>query len=139
MADKKTLITIAGIVWCIAGFNVIRLGILAYGKIELNLLYPALSVAVFAAFGFMFFNMSKKHIKRIMGAEEQYRPFWTFFDLKSYLIMIFMMSGGIWLRASHLVPDSFIAFFYTGLGSALTLAGLFFLKSRTSLYKLKTE
>lgn len=46
--------------------------------------------------------------------------------LKSYLIMAFMMGGGIWLRPSGLVPDTFIAVFYTGLGCALALAGVLF-------------
>lgn len=38
--------------------------------------------------------------------------------------MAFMMGGGIWLRSSGLVPNPFIAVFYTGLG--LALAGVMF-------------
>ena len=38
--------------------------------------------------------------------------------------MAVMMGGGIWLRSSGLVPDVFIAVFYTGLGCALALAGV---------------
>ena len=74
----------------------------------------------------MFFKMSIKHTKRIKGYEEEFRPVWHFFDLKSYIIMAVMMGGGIWLRASGLVPDVFIAVFYTGLGCALALAGVLF-------------
>lgn len=40
--------------------------------------------------------------------------------------MAVMMGGGIWLRSSGLVPDIFIAVFYTGLGCALTMAGILF-------------
>ena len=40
--------------------------------------------------------------------------------------MAFMMGGGIWIRSSGLVPDVFIAVFYTGLGCALALAGILF-------------
>ena len=40
--------------------------------------------------------------------------------------MAVMMGGGIWLRSSGLAPDSFIAVLYTGLGCALSLAGLSF-------------
>ena len=36
------------------------------------------------------------------------------------------MGGGIWLRSSGIVPDVFIAVFYTGLGLALALAGVLF-------------
>ena len=37
-----------------------------------------------------------------------------------------MMGGGIWLRYSGLVPNVFIAVFYTGLGLALALDGVIF-------------
>lgn len=40
--------------------------------------------------------------------------------------MAVMMGGGIWLRSSGLVPEVFIAVFYTGLGLALALAGVIF-------------
>ena len=40
--------------------------------------------------------------------------------------MAIMMSGGIWLRSSGLVPDVFVAVFYTGLGCALASAGVLF-------------
>ena len=63
---------------------------------------------------------------RISGYAQETKPVWHFFDLKSYCIMIFMMGGGIWLRASGLVPATFIAVFYTGLGCALALAGVLF-------------
>ena len=40
--------------------------------------------------------------------------------------MAFMMTFGIVLRATNIAPERFIAVFYTGLGSALALAGLLF-------------
>ena len=40
--------------------------------------------------------------------------------------MAVMMTGGIWLRSSGVAPDRFIAFFYTGLGASLLLAGPLF-------------
>ena len=124
---KRTLLAVAGCVWLIAGINVARLGILSYGKLpQVRVLYMLLSLAVFCAFGLMFFKMSIKHTKRIKGYEEEFRPVWHFFDLKAYIIMAVMMGGGIWLRASGLVPDVFIAVFYTGLGCALALAGVLF-------------
>ena len=77
-------------------------------------------------FGFMFYRMSVRHTKRIRSYPQETRPVWNFFDLKSYLIMAFMMSGGIWLRNSGLAPEVFIAVFYTGLGCALGSAGILF-------------
>lgn len=124
---KRTLLAIAGAVWLIAGFNVARMGILAYLQLSaVHWLSCLLSACVFLAFGTMFLKMSCRHTRRIQGYPQKTKPFWHFFDLKSYLIMAFMMSGGIWLRMSGLVPTAFIAVFYTGLGCALALAGITF-------------
>ncbi len=126
--EKKTLLGIAGVVWLMAGFNVCRLGILDYLHTKgLSLLTGSLSLLVFCLFGFMFYKLSVKHTKRILEYAEERQPFWYFFDLKSYLIMAVMMSGGIWLRSSGLAPAIFVAVFYTGLGLALALAGILFL------------
>ena len=67
-----------------------------------------------------------KHTERIRGYEEEYHFFMKFFDIKSFIIMAFMMSGGIGLRAGGVAPERFIAVFYTGLGAALLLAGILF-------------
>lgn len=123
---KRTLLLIAGIVWLIAGFNVARLGILSFGLVEKIWYLYALTILIFMIFGRMFFSMSEKHTKRILAYEDK-RPFWNFFDLKSYLIMVFMMTMGIGLRKANILPEFFIAFFYTGLGLALALAGIIFI------------
>lgn len=124
---KHTLLAVAGCVWLIAEFNVARLGVLSYGKMQtISGIHILLSALVLCVFGFMFLKMSMKHTKRIRGYQEKWKLVWHFFDLKSYCIMAVMMGGGIWLRSSGLVPDEFIAVFYTGLGCALALAGAIF-------------
>ena len=125
---RKTLLLIAGIVWIIAGFNVARLGVLSYLNIERKWYLYFISILVFILFGLMFFKMSQKHTRRILEYEE-YRPFWNFFDLKAYLSMTCMMSGGIGFRAAGIFPEMFIAFFYSGLGFALALAGVIFTRN----------
>lgn len=125
---KRTLLLIAGIVWFLAGFNVARLGVLSYQVIERRWYWFLLSAVIFGLFGRMFYKMSKKHTKRILGYEDR-RPFWNFFDGKGYLIMAVMMGGGIGLRSAGVFPDAFVAFFYTGLGCALALAGVLFGKN----------
>ncbi|SDB15871.1 hypothetical protein SAMN02910293_00800 [Streptococcus henryi] len=127
LVKKKNLLALAGTVWLIAGFNVTRMGLVAYSSLkQVTLVSLLLSILVFLAFGSMFYKMTFKHARRISDYKEARRPFWQFFDLKSYLIMIVMMTGGILFRRSGLVPSSFIAFFYTGLGLALALARLLF-------------
>lgn len=125
---KRTLLLIAGIVWMIAGVNVARLGVISYFNIERKWYLYLMTLFVFLLFGSMFFKMSQKHTKRILGYEE-YRPFWHFFDLKAYLIMACMMSGGIGFRAAGVFSEMFIAFFYSGLGLALASAGVIFTRN----------
>lgn len=112
----------------IAGFNVARLGVLSYRVIESKWYLYILTAVVFCVFGMMLIKMSQKHTKRIIGYEE-IRPFWHFFDLKAYMIMTCMMGGGIGFRAMGIFPDIFIAFFYSGLGCVLALAGITFLRN----------
>lgn len=124
---KRSLLLLPGVVWLIAGINVSRMGLRAYGIMGgLSWRHIGLSLLVFAAFGTMFYKMSIKHYRRIRSYQQATLPFWHFFDRKSYLIMAFMMGGGIGLRLSGLVPPSFIAVFYTGVGFGLALAGPFF-------------
>ena len=75
----------------------------------------------------MFFKMSQKHTKRILGYED-YRPFWHFFDWKAYLIMTCMMSGGIGFRAAGIFSRYIYRIF-------LFRSGLSFGTGRSYFYK----
>lgn len=125
---SERLLLIAAAVWVIAGLNIVRLGVLACVAGTTAPLLLALGIpAVFLAFHIMFSKLVGKHADRIRSYGQQRMHVLRFFDVKGYLIMAIMMGGGIGLRAAGLVPDWFVAFFYTGLGAALTLAGIGFL------------
>ena len=123
---RNTLLLIACFVWCAAGFIILRIGVLAYPD-YLGIMNFALSLVVFVVFQlFIFGKLVKKHSTRITGYEEERHFFLKFFDVKSFAIMAFMMTGGVALRSSGVAPERFIAVFYTGLGASLLLAGIFF-------------
>lgn len=123
---KLTLLLIACVVWMAAGFNIFRIGLIEYPP-YVSILNLCLSVIVFTLFQcFIFGKLVKKHTKRILNYKEDYQFFLKFFDLKSFAIMAFMMTGGICLRISGLCPVRFIAVFYSGLGLSLLLAGILF-------------
>ena len=124
---RNTLLLIAALVWSAAGFNILRIGLLAYPpyRTVVNYLLSALVFTVFQVF--IFGQLVNKHTARISAYEEELHFFLKFFDVKSFIIMAVMMTGGIWLRSSGVAPDRFIAFFYTGLGIALALSGMSFL------------
>ena len=116
---RNTLLLIAALVWSAAGFNILRIGLLAYPpyRTVVNYLLSALVFTVFQVF--IFGQLVNKHTARISAYEEELHFFLKFFDVKSFIIMAVMMTGGV-------APDRFIAFFYTGLGASLLLAGLLF-------------
>ena len=125
---KDRLLLIAGIVWVLAGAMVSLVGL----PLELRLapghlvLLP-LAAAIFVAFDRLVFSrLVGRHARRIRSAPEDRLPIWRFFNASSWAVMAVMMGGGMALRLSGLVPDWAIAFFYSGLGLALLLAGVRF-------------
>ena len=123
--SNRTLVLIASIVWLIAGINVLAIGLSEYNE-YLTIINVILSLIVFSIFYFAIFRkMVFKHTDRIASYKEN-QYFWMFFDLKSFIIMAVMITLGIYLRVSGVASNHFIAVFYTGLGPALTLAGIFF-------------
>ena len=123
---RNILLLLACLIWSAAGFNILRIGLMAYPayRAGINYLLSALAFVVFQVF--IFGKLVKKHTARIGAYEEKFHFFLKFFDKKSFAIMAVMVTVGIWLRSSGLAPERFIAFFYTGLGASLLLAGLLF-------------
>lgn len=124
---KRSLVLISAIVWIMAGFNVLKIGIEAYQN-YISVVNVIGSIFVFMIFWNMIFKkMVDKNVVRIENMIGEKHNFWVFFDLKSFIIMAFMMTMGISLRVYSLVPEVFIAVFYSGLGTALGLAGVKYL------------
>lgn len=124
----KYLLLIAAAVWFLAGFNVARLGVIACAEGDAQPWLLALGIpVVFVVFHMMFSKLVGKHADRIRGYGEEHMHVLRFFDVKGYIMMAIMMGGGIALREFGIVPGWFVAFFYTGLGAALALAGVGFL------------
>src|SRR5512142_171450 len=97
---KNRLILIAGVVWCFAGAMVSGIGLPLLWKLGFTelILYP-LAGLVFLIFYFLIFSrLVVKHTERIRERPEKRLPFWNFFDTSSYVVMVVMMAGGMWLR-----------------------------------------
>lgn len=129
--SKKTLLLIAGIIWAFAGFRVLTIGV---GDVQINnhnwVLNISFAAAIFYVFfKFIFSRMHSKHIRRIINSNlSKHCPF-SFFDLKSYLIMGFMITFGITIRNIGIFNPVYVGTFYMGLGFALFMAGVLFLIS----------
>ena len=128
--STEKLLLVAGFVWIIAGGNIANIGIGALTHDHLVWWVLVATLVIFVVFHMLVFQkLVKKHAERIRGFEEDKKHILHFLDKKCYVIMAIMMGGGIGLRASGILPEWFIAFFYTGLGAALTVAGISFIVS----------
>lgn len=123
---RNTLLLLACLVWSGAGFNILRIGLASY-EAYVSITNLLLSGVVFLLFQkFVFGRLVQKHTARIASYQEERHFFMKFFDIKAFVIMAAMMTGGIILRSSGWAPEVFIAVFYTGLGASLLLAGVLF-------------
>lgn len=126
---KRNLFLIAGILWLIAGTMVMKVGVPFLINDDKNFLLGLLgAIAIFLIFYIMIFSKYvNKHKNRILNDKREKMKIWEFFDKSSYILMIFMISFGMALRFSGLLPNFFFEFFYSGLGLALSLSGISFL------------
>lgn len=139
MIPKNYLPLIAGIVWVFAGSMVCKIGV----PIFITMLGPVSILAFIGTFLFFYLMIFRKlvykHVRRIRDMSDERTCFWLFFDLKSYIIMIVMMSFGIISRKLNLFPAAFIGPFYSGLGFALFSCGVRFVVAFFKKYVLQSE
>lgn len=128
--NRKVLLITAGIVWVIAGANILRIGIVTWMDTTQDWMFKlGEATIVFLLFFILVFKkLYYKHTRRIEQKKEDKNCPFSFFDAKGWIIMTFMIALGITVRSLHLLPDSFISVFYTGLSVALILTGLLFIR-----------
>ena len=114
--NKKVLLYTAGCVWIFAGINILRIGIVTWLNDTHYWLFKIgkATIVFLLFFNLVFKRLFYKHSERISRKNGKHCPF-SFFDVKGWIIMIFMIAFGITIRALHLLPNSFISVFYTGL------------------------
>ena len=140
-ADKRTLLLIAGALWSFAGGRVFTLGLGDLTSNANNVIIYLLvsSVIFFMFFKFVFSKMVKKHSKRILNSLLERHCLFSFFDVKSYIIMVVMIVGGISVRNAHIFDPRYLGTFYIGLGLELLGAGLAFLYNGVNLKYAKLK
>ena len=124
----RHLLLVNGLLWTAIGVKIALIGVKAYQSLAvIQWWYFLLSAVVFAGFWFMFTGVVRKYAARIMAMPEPKTSIFKTFSLKGYLIIAFMITLGITLKRIPQVPDSFIAWFYCGLGPGLLSAGIRFI------------
>ena len=128
--NRKVLLITAGIVWMAAGANIRRIGIVTWLTDSQYWLFKiGEATVVFLLFFLLVFKkLYYKHTKRIEQKKKEKNCPFSFFDVKGWIVMVFMITFGITIRSFHLLPDAFISVFYTGLSLALMSTGVLFIR-----------
>ena len=107
--NKEILLITAGTVWIIAGANILRIGIVTWLNNSEGWMFKIgeATIVFLLFFVLIFKRLYYKHTQRIERKKEQKNCPFSFFDVKSWIVMIFMICMGITIRSFHLLPESF--------------------------------
>lgn len=139
--EKRILFFFAAAIWIFAGFRVFSIGI---GDVNINggtwtLAIVFATIVFFMFYNFIFSKMYIKHSKRIINSQLEKHFFLGFFDIKGYIIMAFMITLGIVVRSSGIFNPIYVGGFYIGLGFALFIAGVLFLRGAINFEDTKEK
>ena len=121
--NRKWLILISALMWSAVGIflNILAFGWLkSYNNIQLiiTITIGLFTGLIIAKYGFSI--IAKKNIGRILEYPKKACVF-AFQEWKSYILIAFMMSMGIFMRTSGIIPKTLLAPMYIGIGTALFL------------------
>jgi hypothetical protein len=126
---KSVLLILAGLLWICVGTMLLAF---AYSWLSEA---PKFIFFLFLGFGMMmglwvhhfgFLKIVDKNIERILPMKEK-KCLFSFMTWKSYLIIMIMVSFGTLLRHSA-IPHQYLAILYTGIGLALILSSLRYIR-----------
>ena len=128
---KRTLLYVAGCAWSIAGGMLITRALIALIAIRQWLTLEIIVGVIAGSFFyiFMFTRISKKHITRISLIEVDNPCFFSFFNVRSYILMTVMISAGITLRKTNVIAPEYLYTFYLAMGLPLLLSAFRFFKA----------
>ncbi len=128
--SRRWLLLLSGIVWSGTG---ILLNFFAYRWIpeltvfqfEIDVVAGIILGTIIAYFGFSL--VAKKNIRRILDYSGRVCVF-AFQEWKSYILIAVMMTMGIYMRTTGLIPKFLLAPVYIGIGLALFLTSFLYYK-----------
>lgn len=125
---KRNLLFIAALVWTFAGGMLLTRGILMF-DIDRDFLIIRLIITMIGGalfYWFLFSKISKKHVARIIRLKNDHPCVFSFFNGRSYLMMTFMISFGVFIRKSGIVPPFYLSVLYVTMGIPLFISAFRF-------------
>lgn len=126
--SKRILLFEAAIVWTFAGGILLFRGSL---MLDASASFSWFKIIACIGSGLIFFilvfsKISRKHINRITTLPGNHHRFYEFFNSRSYLMMAGMISLGVFLRKTSIVPLASLSLAYITMGIPLLLSSFRF-------------
>jgi hypothetical protein len=122
--SRRTLFFVAAGAWLTAGSILLYRGEQALGGDIMLTLCGVGGGLVF--FRFLFQRITGRHIKRIRSIVHARPCLFSFLDWRGYGLMTLMISGGILVRTSGVVPPLLLGALSVGMGTPLVISSLRF-------------
>lgn len=139
--DKRVLVLLAGLMWCVVGIMLVNYAVTWLTPLDKSralIFYVAGFLAAMPIHHFGFLKIADKNLNRLLPVTSKKCVF-SFMTWRSYLVVLVMVSMGIALRHSTL-PKDYLSILYNGIGLALFLSGIRYLRFFTMLLlKSKSE
>jgi hypothetical protein len=125
---RRYLYMIAALVWTFAGSMLLFRGMLLFMDDD-HLFWIRISISIIAGilfYRFLFSKISRKHTNRIAAIGPDRPCLFSFFNVRSYILMSLMITAGISLRKSGIVSPEYLSIIYVTMGIPLFISSFRF-------------
>lgn len=125
---KRYLLFLAAFVWTFAGGILLFKGF-SFLRINKDFIWLRIFISIIGGlvfYWFLFSKISLKHTFRIINLKNDYPCLFSFFSIKSYILMLIMITSGILLRKSGIISPYYLSMIYLTMGIPLFLSAFRF-------------
>lgn len=126
---KPVLIALGAALWGFAAFRILKMGFIFIERHTLHhFVNYLIGIAGFIPFFLLVFRkVSLRYITRIINLPERRPCMFSFFDLRGYILMSFMITMGIMFSHWQLIPELYKGTFFISLGLSLLASSIFYI------------
>ena len=132
------LLILGGITWTLVGIMLARLAFIWFTVLDKTyyLIHSLIGITLgIISYFILFSHVAQKNVKRIIKLNPK-APLHKFQELKGYILIIFMIGLGIFLRTTGILPRQYLGIIYLTIGLSLFLGSFHYYHAT---WKIKTS
>jgi len=135
---KNTTIFISGIGWLLISIMLLNRALSWIDEMPAKKLAVGISSGIIIGilkFNYIFKKLSIRNINKIKNHKSEKINILKLFPLKSYIMVLIMIIGGITIRHLEIIPEYILFSIYFGIGLAMIFTGIFYFYNFKKSYK----